>query len=190
MALVCRANEGDESAVPGLRRALAEYPVLAERLVRLALRAEEAVIELVAGSSLAAREAVALHAGRLRDELGEAAASPLEKLLIQRLVVSWIACHAAEAERADRLQRPSPEAGRAAAERWLDRAHARFLAAAKALATVRKLLARPGLSPVELALRPVAEAPPAAVPTRCFAHRKFPVRSPCRPTPSSAGSPP
>jgi hypothetical protein len=163
LALVERANRGDESAVPGLRRALAEYPALAERLGDLAALAERAVVHLAAGPGLAFREAITRHAAELREELGEAAASPLERLLIRRLVVSWIACNEAEFDRAERLQRPSPEAARAAAEARVDRAHARFLGAAKALATVRKLLARPGLSPVELALKPVSEAPPAAV---------------------------
>ena len=60
-----------------------------------------------AGPGLALREAIGRHAAGLRQELGEAAASPLEKLLIRRLVVTWLGCNEAEFDRAVGLQRPS-----------------------------------------------------------------------------------
>jgi hypothetical protein len=72
--------------------------------------------------------------------LGVETASPLEKLLIQRVVLCWLACHAAEVERAERLQSGTSELLKAADKR-VDRAHTRFLSATKALASVRKLLA-------------------------------------------------
>jgi hypothetical protein len=45
-------------------------------------------------------------------------------------------------------------------QRQQDAAHRRHLTAVKTLATVRKLL-KPAISPVDLALRPIAESRPA-----------------------------
>lgn len=159
LSVIDRANSGDESALPALRRALGEHPELVSRLGDLAAHAERGLIELASGGNLPAREAITRHAAQLRADLGEAEASPLEKVLIARLVVCWVGCYAAENDRAARLLEPNPESSRTAAEKRLDRAHARLISAAKALATVRKLV-RPGLSPVELAIRPVPETRP------------------------------
>jgi hypothetical protein len=75
----------------------------------------------------------------MRQELGEAAAAPLKKLLIQRVTLCWLACHAAEVERGGLLQSRANESLKAADKR-VDRAHARLLTATKALATVRRLI--------------------------------------------------
>jgi hypothetical protein len=71
----------------------------------------------------------------MRAELGEAAASPLEKLLVRRLVLCWLVAHHAELDRAALLQRNASEVARAAVEKRVDRAHHRLLSASKALAT-------------------------------------------------------
>jgi hypothetical protein len=104
----------------------------------------------------------------MREELGEAAAPPLERLLVRRVVLCWLACHQAEVERVGLLQGQASEVLRAAAERRVDRAHARLLASAKTLATVHRLV-RPGLSAVELAMALVPDSMPR-VANRVRAH--------------------
>src|SRR5205085_11421325 len=100
LELVAKANAGDEAAAPGLRRAPAEHPELVERLGDLSGHVEAGLIRLAAGSSLAAAEAIRQHPEVMRQELGEATASPREKLLIGRVVLAWLALHQSELDRA------------------------------------------------------------------------------------------
>jgi hypothetical protein len=95
--------------------------------------------------------AVTAHVSKMRRERGEESATPLEKLLIQRLALCWLACHAAEVERAEFLQGGAGERLKAADKR-VDRAHVRLMTATKTLATVRKLI-----TPVTLKLAPLVE---------------------------------
>ena len=139
--------------------ALAADPDLVDRLGDLAGHVERGLVALAAGPSLAGVEAVVTHLGKMRAELGEEAASPLEKLLVRRVVLCWLACHQAEVERVALLQVQAAEVLRAAADRRVDRSHARLLASAKSLATVRRLV-RPGLSAVEMARAVVPESRP------------------------------
>ena len=108
---------------------------------------------------LAGAEAVAAHLAKMREELGEAAAPPLERLLVRRVVLCWLACLQAEVERVGLLQGNAAEVLRAAADRRVYRAHVRLLASAKSLATVHRLV-RPGLSAVELEMAVVPESRP------------------------------
>jgi hypothetical protein len=137
--VIVAANAGDVSALPALKKALAEHPDLIDRLGDLAAHVERQLVSLVAGPSLAASEAVTAHLTKMRRELGAGAAAPLEKLLIERVALCWLACHAAEIDRGERLWEGASELLRAADKR-VDRAHARLLSATKVLATVRNLL--------------------------------------------------
>ena len=137
--VIVAANAGDVSALPALKKALADHPELIDRLGDLAAHVERSLVALVAGPSLTASEAVTAHLAKMRKELGEDSASPLEKLLIKRLGLCWLACHAAEIDRGERLREGASELLKAADKR-VDRAHGRLLSATKALATVRKLL--------------------------------------------------
>src|SRR5262249_50290527 len=68
--------------------------------------------------------------------------------------ISWIEVYHGDVDLAQRLlQQPDWVAGTAAAQKRLDRAHARFLAAVRALAVVQKVV-RPPLSPIDLLTRP------------------------------------
>jgi hypothetical protein len=64
-------------------------------------------------------------------------ASPLEELLVDRIVVTWLQVHHADYSHGRRNDL-SP-AQQEQVQRWQDRAQRRFLQAAKALAQVRKL---------------------------------------------------
>jgi hypothetical protein len=137
--VVVAANAGDVLALPALKQALADHPELIDRLGDLAAHVERQLVSLVAGSSLTASEAITAHLAKMRRELGEAVASPLEKLLIKRVGLCWLACHVAEIDRGELLRGGAGELLKAADKR-VDRAHARLLTATKALATVRRLL--------------------------------------------------
>jgi hypothetical protein len=158
--IVVAANAGDASVLPALKQALADHPELIDRLGDLAAHVERQLVSLVAGSSLAASEAVTSHLAKMRRDLGEDIASPLEKLLIKRVGLCWLAVHAAEIDRGELLRGGASELLKAADQR-VNRAHARLLSVTKALATVRKLLG-PAVPKLTLVPAPAHHETPSA----------------------------
>ena len=154
--LVQRAEQGDESVLGELRAALDVNPWVWQRYGDLAKQSQAAWLQLVAGRNLLLLESARRKAEQLRAELAGPAPSPLERLLIERIVSCWLQVNYADSSYAQ-LKGATP-AQHTAALRRQNSAQQRYLQAVKALATVRKLL-RPGLSPVDLALRPVPERP-------------------------------
>jgi hypothetical protein len=148
-----RANRGDESALPELKQTFDEHPELAALLGDLVQHAEDALLRWATGTCLAAREAIARQVAELRARLSATANSELEKLLIDRICISWIEVYAADVQFTERMAN-GMGTGPAAqvAQKVLDRAHQRFLTAVRALATVQKLT-RPALTPIQIATR-------------------------------------
>jgi hypothetical protein len=156
-ALLQKANAGDPSVLPQLKKAFDDHPELVVAFGDLVAHAREALLSLVAGKCLTAREAIARQADDLRARLKGAAPSELEALLVDRIAVSWIEVYNTDIDLAQHLLRqPGAAPATRAAERRLDRAHARFLAAARALAMTTKLL-RPAVSPLDLLKKEVGE---------------------------------
>src|SRR5207247_1024900 len=110
------------------------YPELIGRLGDLSRHAQDGLVALAAGSSLAAAEAIREHVAALRRDLGEGEGTTLEQLLVGRVALCWLSVHAAEVSRVEKLAGGAPEPSRRAAELRVDRAHARFLSAARTLA--------------------------------------------------------
>jgi hypothetical protein len=154
--LVQRAEQGDEAALPELRVALDANPWCWQRYGDLGRQAQGAWLELLGGKNLMLKESASRKAEQLRAELAGPEPSPLERLLVERVVSCWLQTSYADAAYAQ-LKGASP-AQHLAALRRQSSAEQRFVLAARSLATVRKLL-RPGLSPVDLAMRPVPEQP-------------------------------
>ena len=150
-----RAGGGDASVLPDLSAAFDRYPELAELLGDLLKHAEDALLGLVAGSNLLAREAVSRQLREMRTRLEAEAGSELERLLAGRLCLDWLALQDAQIALAAQRQAPAGGPVAKAAQHNLDRAHGRFLAASKTLATVQRLLRR-APSPLDF-LRPTAE---------------------------------
>ena len=154
-----RAAAGDRAVLPDLRKAFDDHPELVDRIGDVARVAEQAVLGLAVGDDLAGREAIARHAAATRARLLAESSGELEKLLVDRVVISSIEAMVDDATLAGHVKRQPDSPSARAAQARLDRAHARFLAAARTLATVKKLL-RPAVSPLDLASRPVAERAP------------------------------
>jgi hypothetical protein len=102
---------------------------------------------------------VARQVAGLRQRLAATATTELERLLVDRVVLSWIEVYYDDADLAGQLLRQPAGPAAQAAQRRLDAAQRRYLAAVKALATLQKL-ARPPLSPLDLVSRPPAETAP------------------------------
>src|SRR5919199_277245 len=89
MELVKQAEKGDTNALKAIR---AEYPGVLDEVGDLAHQAELSLIRLAAGENELLRESLQCKTDALRAELAGAGASPLEKLLIQRVVTCWLWC--------------------------------------------------------------------------------------------------
>jgi hypothetical protein len=149
--LVGRAQQGDVTVLPRLKEFLDGHPEVWQELGDLARHAEEAMIRLVAGDNLFVGECIRRDLAALREELAGPSPSPLEHILVQRVVLCRLQAHAADLEAARLDQGVNPHGPHA--QRRQDAAHKRLLAAVKQLAVVRKLLA-PSLPPITLALPP------------------------------------
>ena len=162
--LLLRAQAGDPAVLPQLRELLDARPALWQRLGDLASHVEEALLGQAAGRSLLARESVRRRMDELRAELAGPAASAVETLLVNRVVIFWAQVHLADLEAAQKAKAGAPQG--AHAERRVAGAQGRYLAALRQLVLVRKLL-RPPLSPLALLGAPIAETAPApATPRR------------------------
>lgn len=136
---VRRAAAGDESALDLMQEAFAELPALASWVGDLAASARERLIHAVAGDNPALRTALEAKVWALGEELSSPHASPLERLLVDRVLACWVALHHIEQEYALRLE----VADLAAADWWerrLERAQHRYFASVTKLAQVRRLL--------------------------------------------------
>lgn len=87
LALVHRAEGGDQAALPALRETLAR-PGLADALGGdIARAAADRFLDSYCGTHLAVREATATKMGQLRAELAGASPTAVERLLADRAVL-------------------------------------------------------------------------------------------------------
>lgn len=160
--LIQRAEQGDRTALEPLRELLTQRPELWAMYGDMSRWAQTSWLDLVSGTNLCLRESVELKLQQLRDELGEADAAPLEKLLIQRVSISWLMVHYSDARSAQLRAANAGAAQVRVVEDFSQKAHHRYLSAIRQLAQVRKLLTPPR-SPIEIASRLTERrpAPPA-----------------------------
>jgi hypothetical protein len=134
--VVEKAQKGDTTVLPELRRLLDHNPGLWRQVGDLARHAETALIELAAGDNLMLRESLTRKLEELKAEL--APDSPLERLLAERVAANWLAVNYADTifgqTREDRAARAEQ------LRRRQDSSNRRFLEALKCFATVRRLL--------------------------------------------------
>jgi hypothetical protein len=148
--LLQRAEKGDLTVLPLLRRVLDEFPAIWEGYGDLSLQAQGALVKLAGGNNLLLCESLMRKLSALRSELVGESPSALEKLLAGRIALSWLQVSYYDALLAQTRQ-CSP-AQLKLLQHQQDAAHRRYLATIKTLATVRKLLT-PARSPIEIATR-------------------------------------
>ena len=140
--LLHRAEEGDRTALAELRPLVDARPGLWDRAGDVAGFARRAWADLIGTTNQFVVEAVEHEAEELRQHLLGDAPTPLERLLVERVVLCWIQVHYLEAIYARQLGQ-SGGISRAADlghQRRQDRAHRRYLSAIRTLAQVRRLL--------------------------------------------------
>jgi hypothetical protein len=128
------------SVLPRLHELLTEYPALWSQYGDLAAQAEAAWVTLAAGRNLHLRESLLRQAAALRDELAGPSPSPVERLLVGRVVACWLQLHYFDVIEAQAgLSDESPKLARYRAQRQ-EQAHRMYLSSLAALTTLRRLL--------------------------------------------------
>ncbi len=152
LELVERANNGDRQAAVELGPCLDRHPKVWRHVGDQSRQAQEQLLNFICGKEhLADQEATRRTMAVMRQELAGPESSPLEQMLIDRIVLCWLhvafleqattAClqHAAEKTTTSIAQAEFGLKQIDAHQQWIDRAHRRYLAACKALAQVRRL---------------------------------------------------
>lgn len=149
--LLRKAEKGEEDAVPEIRKILREHPGLAWRFVDVVHIAEDALIEVMTEEGdLATKEIMRYQLDAMRAEIAGEKSSPLERLLSERVVVTWLEVQFFEALYAKNMRKLTiPQAEHH--QKRLDRAHRRHLSAIRALAQVRKLLKGGAITQINIA---------------------------------------
>ena len=138
--LVQKAQSGDEDAVPDIRKILDNTPDLAWHFIKGAEKlAESALLEAITkDGDLATRELLRHQLESMRIEVTGHNASPLERLLSERVVVTWL-----EVQLFTGLLAKGLKSGTSTQDEFrqkrLDRAHRRHLSAIRTLAQIRKM---------------------------------------------------
>jgi hypothetical protein len=137
IALADRAQRGDKTTLPALAELLKD-PALVDALGGdLARQAQLTLIDKFSGKNLLLKESLTRKLGLLRSELAGTSPTPLERLLVERVVTCWLHLHHIEQIYAQK-ESMSLELG-TYYQRSLTAAQNRYLAAIKTLAVVRKL---------------------------------------------------
>jgi hypothetical protein len=149
-----RAKGGNVALLKGLRSLLESHPDFVQRYGDLARRAERAWIALAAGNDPYFQETIAHSAEAQRAELTRPGASPIEKLLVERVVACGMQVNYFSTTEANALNDgETPKQLQFRAKR-LAQAQKMYLAALGALATFQKLTPVPtgAQTPVESTL--------------------------------------
>jgi hypothetical protein len=142
--LVSRANRGDAEALAEVRAILDRNPGVWQEIADLAAHTQAALIRLIATGNQVLAESLPKKLEAMKAELQGESPTPLEKILVERIVAGWLQVEFAEAASIEHAR----DAGASYWQKRLDQAQHRYLAAVTSLATVRKLM------PAEAAAEP------------------------------------
>ena len=94
-----QANEGDETALSEIQELLDSSPTEGITALGgdLAQRAESILVERIAGEQLGFREGILAKLEMLRTELAGPRPTPIERLLVERVVACWLQVYHADA---------------------------------------------------------------------------------------------
>lgn len=132
-----RASTGDESTVPRVRELLKSPDAVGAFGGDLAEQVILSFTKSMAGKNVGFREAVRRKLELLRAELAGDNPTPVERLLVERVLACWLQVQEAELRAAQLTDASIKQAD--FHQRRMDATNRRFLAAVKTLALVRKL---------------------------------------------------
>ena len=135
--LANRAQKGDKKVLPMLRELLRDPALVDAWGGDLAKQAQLMLVDKFSGKNLVWQETLPRKLDALRRELSGANPTPLERLLVERIVSCWLHLHQLEIVYTN-TEDLSCELG-IYYERCITSAQKRYLAAIKSLALIRKL---------------------------------------------------
>ena len=142
-ALVAAANAGDQAAAKRALALVEQSPALLNALSTLQHTAEQSWLALLYGTSdqeTLGRKVSERDLAQLRRDLLGAHAAPLERVLVDRVVVAWLQAHYADVTYARQLQGEMSLKMAEYLQRRCERAQRQLLRALTTLATVRQKL--------------------------------------------------
>lgn len=142
--LVRQANSGNESCLARLRQILDEQPEIWQRAGDIALLAERHWIDVVCAGNTFLEESTRRRLSQMKVELAGTDSTPIEKILIDLIGVTWLASFQAES---DAAHADSSLPHSIVRQRRAESAQRRLLRAIKTLTTLRALVPR-GLLPI------------------------------------------
>jgi hypothetical protein len=135
-----KGEKGNKKAVPEIREILQESPDLAWRFMDFATLAERHFIEgMSRDKDLAARETMEFQLAAMREEIAGDNPSPMERLLAERIVLTWLQIQLFEGLYASSMFKGTTLAQGSYYQKRLDHAHRRHLSAIRTLAQIRKM---------------------------------------------------
>lgn len=144
--LVKQAEAGDKAALSEVRRRLDDAPALIRLWQSVAEHAEAVLLETNFGKTPVTKEVRRREAAALREELAGPNPSPLERILVDRVVICWLQVALADVHSETVRGMVNNDAtnhnlqrSEALFTRRQDAAHRRLLSAIRTLATVRRL---------------------------------------------------
>jgi len=140
-ALVAQARAGDVEVLPALRHMLASRPEIWQQCADLGGNVLRRWIERLSLEDPLAEESLLLKVQAMKIEVGGTAPTPLEGLLVDRIVVCWLQLQQADGL-ASQMDGLLPKTA-ALILRHQKHAHRQFLTAVHTLAIVRRL--QPGV---------------------------------------------
>ena len=138
--LVKKADKGNKEGLPEIRKILKETPDLAWRIMDYGKLAEWHFIErMTQDKDFASKELLKRQLGAMREEIAGENPSPLERLLAERVVATWLQIQLFEGLYAAGMYQSMSIQQGSYQQRRLDRAHRNHLSAIRTLAQIRKL---------------------------------------------------
>jgi hypothetical protein len=133
--LIARANAGDHAAIDELRAYLDERPLIFAQLGNVARSMESWLIGQLTGGSDFRTECINRHLDAMRRDLLGRKPSPLEALLVERIVMTWLQLQLAEVTA---MADPQGSKGYAIfLERRVQRIHRQYVSSIDKLAKIR-----------------------------------------------------
>jgi len=143
--IVERAQKGDRDVIPRLRQLLDDSPQLWQEASNLSAHTEAAWIDRIAGGNELLAEGLRRRISTMRAEYSGSNPTPIEMLLAERVVITWL-----QVQHADLTAAISDESSTQQARflvKRLDAAQNRHLAAIRSMTTLQRLTRKPGRQP-------------------------------------------
>ena len=98
--LLVRANQGDITCLTELREILDNNPELWRKVGDLAQHAELTMLTIASERNLLIQESMQRKLAEMKENLAGPNPSPLERLLVDRIAISWLQVHQADLDAA------------------------------------------------------------------------------------------